>query len=430
MPDRLDRGALRVEARAAARGAGGRAWSPVAVLLEVVRPAVAVPVEGSGAAVLVGVHRVRAQSGRAARPLSRSVTRWWSARRRPPASRGPAPASSPPGRPVRRWRSRPGHGRPRRRARAVAVAIAVPVAVPVAIPVAVVRVRVRGRRAVEDHADERGVDLAEDLDRRARCRAWSRCPTPRRAGRRRPWRRAPRRPTPGSSGVESRMHEVAAPLERVDDLLGAPSRQQLGGVRRDGPAGRILRYGLPGHVEDRVVELGLAEQDRREADVVGQPEELVDPRLAQVAADQDDLLARCGDRVGEVRAHRRLAVGGGGRGDEQRLDRLFERHELQRGPQRAEGLCRRRFRLLGGDEEWGLSVLPLRDERDEPDRGASGGELLELGAGAELVVERLAQQRDRDADREARRARRAARRSSASARWAPGSSRRTQLVDV
>ena len=157
---------------------------------------------------------------------------------------------------------------------------------------------------------------------------------------------------------------------------------------------------VAGNVDDGVVEVGFAQQHRGEADVVGDAEELVQAGLSEVAADDDDVLSCCRHRVGQVGADGRLAVGGAGAGDQQRLDRVVDGHELDRRSDRAKCLGGRPLGLLSRDEQRDPPVGPLGDVGDQAEHRHARGDLLEIRPRPDLVVDGLLEECDRDADRQ------------------------------
>ena len=148
------------------------------------------------------------------------------------------------------------------------------------------------------------------------------------------------------------------------------------------------------------------------------PTSLVRPKnswirgLRRSQPDQDDLLAGGGDRVGEVR--QTVVLPSAAAGEVMSSDFIGSSRDMNCSDVRSA-----RKASAGGDFGCSAAIRSgvLRSSHSEisgisPIAGRPRGELLELGARADLVVERLAQQRDRDADGEAGEAAQAARRSS------------------
>ena len=150
----------------------------------------------------------------------------------------------------------------------------------------------------------------------------------------------------GGRGVED--DEVEARPHQLEPVAHAVRGEQLRRVRRDRPRGGDPEVRHLGRQEDRL-RLRRRGELVDQAEAVGDPEDLVQARLAQVAVDEQHLAAELGEHHGEVRGGRRLPLAGDGRGDGDRLE-LARRGEQEGGAQRAVRLGDQRPRPLVGHQ--------------------------------------------------------------------------------
>ena len=239
-----------------------------------------------------------------------------------------------------------------------------PVSVAVLVPVPVVDVAVRFRGSVQDDSDNRSLHPVQHLDRPGDV------PSGRRLGRGddddgvhmasqhgriRDW----------ENGRTVDDHHVRCLGKKSEDIASLRASEQFRRIgrhrtrRQDGQVSELR------HVDERVLKRRVTDKHRREPEVVCQPEELMDPRSAEVAADQHDVLARLGHGDGKVCRGRRLAVSGSGARDLHCLDRAIKADELDRRPETPVGLGWRRLCMLGSDQEWLLLVSPFARPWDE-----------------------------------------------------------------
>ena len=129
----------------------------------------------------------------------------------------------------------------------------------------------------------------------------------------------------GNTGGESRITRSTDSLNASNDAFvrsPASSSDAFGGI---GPDVITASFVGVGHQLGDLTHRRLAEQHRREPQLVRQVEEQMGLRLAEIAVDQQHPLTRTGRRDRQVRRRRRLALAGARARDEQRVQRTLQR---------------------------------------------------------------------------------------------------------
>ena len=144
-------------------------------------------------------------------------------------------------------------------------------------------------------------------------------------------------------------HQVVLLADDADELLELGRGEDLGRVGRLPAAGEQPEV-LHARGRDRVNQLGLAGENFDHAGLGLDAEHRVDPRAAEVAVNEQDPLARLGERDGQVGGHRGLAVTRVGAGDLDHAALRAAGAETQRRPQPAKNLGKAARRAVRGDD--------------------------------------------------------------------------------
>ena len=185
--------------------------------------------------------------------------------------------------------------------------------------------------------------------------------------------------------------------------------QLLRGVRRDGAAAQHVQ--ALGHGHDGLVQRRLADEHLAQADLVGQVEDLVHARAAQVGVDDQHPLARGGEHRAQVGGHRGLAFGDPRAGDQDGLEVFVGPREQQVRAQGAEALGHHGPRVVqdvhvGVAEPLGRPTARARgrslglDQGDDAEHRDAEA-LLQVRAAADGVIELIEAEHGDDAEEQA-----------------------------
>ena len=158
-------------------------------------------------------------------------------------------------------------------------------------------------------------------------------------------------------------HDEVEGAERAVEQLAHPlAPDELGGIRRQRPARHQEQVGDARRPRDVRQRRALQQRGGEPAGIV-EAEDAVQARAPQIGVDEADARAGLGAHGAEVGDGGRLALAGGGRGDDDAAARLIEARELDIGPQRPVGLGGRRPRVRLGDQaRRGVLAGPRRPE--------------------------------------------------------------------
>jgi hypothetical protein len=151
---------------------------------------------------------------------------------------------------------------------------------------------------------------------------------------------------------------------------------------------------------DRLRQRDVTDQHRRQTRSEGNVEDLLHARPAQVAAHDDDPVARLREGDGQVDRHQRLAFARRRAGDLDDPNLALDAQELHRRSQRPEGFGRRRGRVTDRDQLCRRGA-DLRDQAQRRHAGDLVDHLLRLHRVVEVVADEGQRRPEEEAEHQA-----------------------------
>lgn len=194
-------------------------------------------------------------------------------------------------------------------------------------------------------------------------------------------------------GVQN--HVVVLLLQGRDEAVQRGTGQQLRGIWGHGTARQDVEIVHHTRRTDEAVQVGGVRGDQVGGDApvaVGEAEDLVQPGLADVQSQQDDLLAQQGEAGGQVGRHEGLALAALGGGGEDDFPVGAVEHEEQVGAQAAEGFGHHVVFVLTHHD--GRQAAPVSVAQGHVAHHGYPGQAFHVGTSLDAVAEETDQEDD------------------------------------